>query len=185
MTPEPVAADAVAALARRAASPSWFAAVGKALTEAERADAASYLGALGFAAVAIDGVADWPQAKALADAPDWDPAWWDEEERLRIGLLDAAAARHGRARLLEALSRATQGASDRAHGQAALATIRAGIADLALARAAAGAVTQACYLAALAAAAAAGAEHPFHAKFRLFESGRWPLGIVAGRFRLF
>jgi hypothetical protein len=185
MTLEPVAADAVAALARRAASAPWFAAVGEALTDGERSDAARYLGALGFAAMAIDGVADWLLAKALADAPDWDPAWWDAEERLRVGLLDAAAARHGRAPLLEALSRATQGASDRAHGEAALATTRAGIADPALARAAAGAATQACYLAALATAAALGADHPFHAKFRLFEGGRWPLGIVAGRFRLF
>jgi hypothetical protein len=87
--------------------------------------------------------------------------------------------------LLEALSRVTQGASDAAHGQAALATARAAIADPALARAAAGAATQACYLAALAAAAAAVPDHPFLAKFRLFEAGRWPLGIVAGRFHLF
>ena len=28
-------------------------------------------------------------------------------------------------------------------------------------------------------------DHPFLVKFRLFEGGRWPLGIVAGRFRLF
>jgi hypothetical protein len=180
MTLEPVAA-----LARRAASAPWFAAVGEALSDGERADAVHYLGALGLPAVAIDGVADWPRAKALADAPDWDPAWWDEEERLRVGLLDAAAARHGRAPLLEALSRVTQGASDRAHGEAALATARAGVADLALTRAAAGAATQACYLAALAAAGAAAPDHPFYAKFQLFEGGRWPLGIVAGRFRLF
>jgi hypothetical protein len=177
--------ETVAALARRAATASWFAAVGETLTDAERADAACYLDALGFAGVAIDGVADWRQAQALADAPDWDPAWWNEEERLRGALLDAASARHGRGPLLAALSRATRGASDAAHGQAALATVRAGIADPALARAAAGAATQACYLAALAASAAVDAEHPFLAKFRLFEAGRWPLGIVAGRFRLF
>jgi len=177
--------DAVAALARRAASASWFAAVGETLAAAERADAAGYLGALGFAGVPIEGIADWRSAKALADAPDWDPAWWDEEERLRVALLETASARHGRGKLLEALSRTTQGASDGAHGHAALAAVRVGIADPALARAAAGAATQACYLAALAAAGAVEAEHPFLAKFRLFEAGRWPLGIVAGRFRLF
>jgi len=176
---------AVAALARRAAAAAWFAAVGEPLTNGERADAAGYLGALGFAGTAIESVADWRQARALADAPDWDPAWWDEEERRRVALLAAASARHGRAPVLAALSRATRAASDAAHGQAALATVRAGIADPALARAAAGAATQACYLAALAASGAVDAEHPFFAKFRLFEAGRWPLGIVAGRFRLF
>ena len=35
------------------------------------------------------------------------------------------------------------------------------------------------------AAVDAGADHPFGAKFGLFEAGRWPLGIVAGHFRLF
>ena len=177
--------DTVAALARRAATASWFAAVGENLTAAERAEAAGYLGALGFAGVPIEGVTDWRQAKALADAPDWDPAWWHEEERLRVALLAAASARHGRGTLLEALSRTTQGASDAAHGQAALAAARVGIADPALARAAAGSATQACYVAALAVSGAVDAEHPFLAKFRLFEAGRWPLGIVAGRFRLF
>jgi hypothetical protein len=177
--------EAVAALARRGASASWFVAVGEQLAAGERADAASYLDGLGFAGIATAGVADWQQAKALADAPDWDPAWWNEEERLRIGLLEAATARHGRAPLLAALSRAAQGASDTAHGQAALATVRAGIADPTLARAATGAATQASYLAALAVAAATDPDHPFLAKFRLFEAGRWPLGIVAGRFRLF
>jgi hypothetical protein len=185
MTLDPGAAAAVAALARRAVAASWFAAVGEALAAGERADAASYLGGLGIAAIMVDGVADWQRAKALADAPDWDPAWWDAEERLRVALLDTASARHGRVALLDAVSRATQGASDGAHGQAALATARAGIADPALARAAAGAATQACYLAALAAAAGADADHPFLAKFRLFEAGRWPLGIVGGRFHLF
>jgi len=182
---DPAILDAVAALGRRAASASWFAAVGERLTDGERAEATRYLHGLGIDAVAIDAVGDWPAAKALADAPDWDPAWWDEEERLRSALLVAGAARHGRIELLAALSRATQPMSDGAHGQAALATIRAGIADPALARAAAGAATQACYLAALAVADQAEPDHPFLVKFRLFEAGRWPLGIVTGRFRLF
>lgn len=177
--------EAVAALARRAAAAAWFSAVGEPLTASDRADAEAYLRALGRAGTAIAGVADWPHAKALADAPDWDPAWWDAEERLRAALLEAAGARHGRAPLLAALTHATQIASDPAHGRAAQGLMRARVADEALARAAAGAATQACYLAALAAAAAAPADHAFHAKFRLFEAGRWPLGIVGERFHVF
>lgn len=177
--------DAVATLGRRARLASWFAAVGEPLSDEERKDGARYLRALGFAAIAVTGCARWTDAKALADAPDWDPAWWDAEEALRVELLATSSARCTRAVLLDALTRATQAASEMAHGQAAVATARAGIADPALARAAAGAATQACYLAALAQAAGAAPEHPFEIKFRLFEAGRWPLGIVAGRFHVF
>jgi len=179
-----VSLNTVEPIARRAARASWFAAAGEALTAAEQADAARYLAGLGFADVAVAPAGDWARAKALADAPDWDGAWWDAEERLRGALLETAGTRHGRPALLAALSRATQAASDVAHGQAALALVRAGIADPGLARAAAGAATQACYLAALAVAAEAPADHPFLAKLALFEGGRWPLGIVAGRFHV-
>jgi len=180
-----VSLAALDALARRAAAAPWFAAVGEPLTAGERADAASYLAALGLPAIALAIPADWTQAKALADAPDWDQAWWDAEERLRVALLDSAAARHGRPALLAALSRIAQAASDASHGQAAAALLRAGIADPALARAASGAASQACYQAGLAAADGAPAGHAFLAKLRLFEAGRWPLGIVADRFHVF
>ena len=38
----------------------------------------------------------------------------------------------------------------------------------------------AAYAAALALAAHAGDQHPFAVKFRLYEAGRWPLGILGG-----
>jgi hypothetical protein len=176
---------AVDALVRRAAAAAWFAAVGEPLTPGERTGAEAYLRALGRTGVSVDGVADWARAKALAQAPDWDRAWWEAEERLRTTLLDAAAARLGRVALMQALTRVTVAASDPAHGRAAQSLLRAGVADEALARAAAGAATQACYLAALATAADAPADHAFHAKFALVEAGRWPLGIVAGRLWVF
>jgi hypothetical protein len=66
-----------------------------------------------------------------------------------------------------------------------VAAARGGVADMALIRAAAGAATQACYQAALVLAAGAEAEHPFAIKFRLYEAGRWPLGIVGMTFNVF
>src|SRR2546421_338876 len=96
---------AVASLARRVATGSWFAAVGEPLTCGERSEAQSYLTGLGLAGPTIDPVADWRQAKALADAPDWDPAWWDAEERTRGALMADAAARHSREAVLDAVSR--------------------------------------------------------------------------------
>lgn len=169
------------ALDRRADRLAWFGAVGQALGAAERDAAQRYLNAVGFAACPIVGVARWGDAKAIADAPDWDPAWWDAEERARGALLEAATARHGRAALLSALTVAARTASERAYACVASAE---GV-DASLARAAAGAASQACYLAALAAAVESTAAHAFVAKFALFERGRWPLGIVGGRFHVF
>src|SRR5262249_44873967 len=100
-------------------------------------------------------------------------------------LLEAAAGRCGEEPLMAALSEVMQAASDRVHGEAAVAAVRDGVADPALHRVAAGAATQACYHAALALAAGRGDTHAFGAKFRLFAGGRWTLGIVGERFFVF
>jgi hypothetical protein len=168
---------------------SWFAAAGEKLTPAECEEAAAYLAALGLAnpaiaGPAIAGVAGWDEAKRIADAPDWDRRWWDAEEALRRAALMHASARLGHDALMAALSHVTQAAADTVHGAAAIAAQRAEIADPALVRAATGAATQACYQAALALTAGAGQDHAFAVKHRLFAAGRWPLGLVEGRFFL-
>src|SRR5262249_39971607 len=180
-----VSLDAVAALEPRVAALAWFATVGAPLTQIERDDAAAWLSALDRADIAIDPVPDWAAAKALADAPGWDQAWWVAEERQRTALLAEATARHGRAPLFDALTRITRAMSDPAHDRATHGLKRAGLADEGLARAAAGAATQAGYLAALALAPGQPPSHAFLAKLRLFEAGRWPLGIVTARLWVF
>ena len=134
---------AAAALVPRVAAVRWLGAVGAPLGAAERTAAAAYLAGLGYADTPVAGVADWTRAKALADAPDWDPGWWQAEEALRQALLAAGTARDGSGAVLAALTGVTQAVSDRAYEDATSATRRAGIADAALARAAAGAATQA------------------------------------------
>ena len=76
-------------------------------------------------------------------------------------------------------------ASQSIHGAAAIAAERDGVADAALVRAASGAASMALHGAALARLAGQGAEHLFVRKYALFESGRWPLGVVGGLFYLF
>lgn len=164
---------------------SWFAAVGEALTPAERDEGMAYLAALNLPAYPVLGVPSWDEAKRIADAPDWDRRWWEAEEALRRSAMGDAVGQIGRDALMVALSRLTQSVADAHHGAAAIAAARAGITDPALVRAAAGAATQACYLAGLARAAGAGQDHAFAVKHRLFAGGRWPLGLVAGRFFLF
>lgn len=174
------------ALRTRIRVASWFAAVGEELTTAERWDARAYLAGLGFADTGVSGVVDWPQAAEIAKSPSWSREWWDREEAERTALLDRAAAKISEHELMSALSRVMELAASVTHGAAAIAASRSGVADQALTRVAAGAGAQAAYQAALAALAHEGTEeHPFSIKFRLFEAGRWPLGISSGVFYLF
>ena len=62
--------------------------------------------------------------------------------------------------------------------------------DAAARHLAVGSAVQAAHQAALVLVAAAGADmdverHPFAAKFRLFEFGRWPVGVAGRSFNLF
>lgn len=183
----------LAAFARDLARQSWFAAAGEPLTGGEGADAQAWLAGLGLAT--LDGretgvapVAGWREAAAIAADPAWDRRWWDAEDDARAALRARAIAAAGtESALLALLTRATDAAGAVVHGAAAIAASRAGIADAALLRVAAGSAAQACYQAALLLATGAGlaSDHPFAAKYRLFAAGRWPLGIVAGRYYLF
>jgi hypothetical protein len=175
---------AVRAFASAIPRGSWFAACGETLTEGARADADAYLAALGMADMVVAGVPSWAEAAATTQNPGWSRAWWDAETSAQAVLQRRAAERFGAAPLLAALTAVTEEAVSLS-GAAALAMSRAGIADPMLTRVAAGAAAQACHQAALALAAAAGPEHLFAVKCRLFAAGRWPLGIVGDRFFVF
>lgn len=165
-------------------SGAWFAACGEPLTEGERDDALSLAAALGFAGLAIVPVATWCEAAQVTQRADWSRAWWQREAAAEAALKDQAAWPLGGNALLDHLSR-VQLAAAALSGAAALAMARGGVADQALVRVAAGAAAQACHQAALARAAAAGEDHAFAQKFRLYAGGRWPLGVVGGRFFVF
>jgi hypothetical protein len=186
----PSATDAAALLADlrgRLRTASWFAALGERLTQGERWDARAYLAGLGFADAGVAEIASWDEAAAIAKSPDWSRAWWDREEAERQHLLTICGALYPEPELMAALSRVMELASATTHGAAAIAASRAGIADPALIRVAAGAAAQAAYQAALPVLAGkpGEAEHAFSIKFRLFEAGRWPLGIAGGSFSVF
>lgn len=175
----------------------WFSAVSDPLTGADEREAVLYLQGLdieGSESIRIEGVETWPDARAIADHPDWDRRWWDAEEALRRDLTRAGEGALGRDRLHRALTAIGNAATDIVQGAAAVAAARDGIAQPALIKSAAGAATLACHQAGLALAghqtgfaraADAAPDHAFRVKFRLFEAGRWPLGIVGGVFYLF
>ena len=176
---------AVSRFARFTKSVSWFAGVGLPLGDSEMQDARDYADALGFPDAGVAGVADWEEAESMAQSPDWNTAWWEAEEQLRAALTAEALERMSEDDFMLAMTNVTAKASDMVHGAAAVAAARAGVSDEALIRAAAGAATQACYQAALVLAADAGEDHAFAIKFRLFEAGRWPLGIVGNTLGIF
>ncbi|MBM3554731.1 MAG: hypothetical protein FJX47_04165 [Alphaproteobacteria bacterium] len=181
--PELIAVARFAAMLRGV---SWFAALGEPLTEAEAHDAQAYLDALGFPDCYVGDVAGWEEAESAVKNPDWNSEWWEAEEQLRAGLI-ARAIESGieEEDLLMALTHVTSAAGEVVHGAAAVAAARSGCSDEGLIRAAAGAAAQACYQAALVLAAGDEPDHPFALKYRLFEAGRWPLGIVGATFYLF
>jgi len=162
---------------------SWFAALGEPLTEGDRADARTYVDALGLGPIEIGLAHDWPEAERLLQTPG--PSdWWDREEELRRVLLAEDEGRYSERVLWTALTELTTHVGELVHGKAATAAARMGHAAPASIHVAAGAAAQAVYQLAVARLAAC-KDSPFESKFRLFAAGRWPLGIVGSRLILF
>lgn len=176
--------DAIMRLVLGIPHASWFSAGGDPLTGAERDEADTYLAALGRGDVVVAAVSGWNDAKQVASDPAWDRAWWEEEDRQRAALWRDALGEIPEEALHRALSQVVDAATSTLQGAAAVAATRAGIANAGLIKSAAGAASQACHQAALALAANAGPDHAFAVKLRIFEAGRWPLGIVDGRYFL-
>lgn len=176
--------------ARGLARIPWFANLGEPLTAGARAMARRYAEGLGFPDAEVAILVDWEDAAAAAEHEGWNSPAWEAEELLRADLT-------GRALDLlseEAFGIATAMIADGVSGPATEAMEQASfiwdVEDEAARRLAVGAAVQAANGAALVLAAAAdpgfdAEDHPLTAKFRLFEFGRWPVGIVGGSFNLF
>lgn len=164
----------------------WFASLGLPFSAADLDHARAYLAALGYGSdTRIQPVAGWPEAEQIIRDPHWDRPWWQREEQERERLVEQTRTRLGDSVFLERLSAATELATDALHAAAATAAARGGSADAALIRAASGAAAMAMHEAALARLAYRGSDHVFMRKYRILESGRWPLGVLRGVFHLF
>ena len=87
--------------------------------------------------------------------------------------------------LATALTHASAAGGDAARLAIEEAAALAGHSDPAFLDAAAGAATKACYQAALLLAGGGDEDHAVVFKYKLFESGRWPVGIVGSTFNIF
>ena len=168
----------------------WFANLGEPLTSGARAIAEKYTNGLGFPDADVAILVDWEDAAAAAESLDWHSPAWEAEELLRADLT---------ARALDLLSNdalqiAMTMIADRVAAPAKEAMEQASfiwdVEDEGARQLAVGAAVQAAHQAALALASANDPEfdvedHPFAAKFKLFEFGRWPVGVVGSSFNLF
>ena len=168
----------------------WFANMGEPLTPGARAAAEAYVDGLGFPDAGVAILIDWEDAAAAAESLDWNNPAWEAEELLRADLTTRALE----AMSEEALKIGMTLISDKVSAPAKEAMEQASfiwdMEDAAAQRLAVGAAVQAAHGGALALIAAADPEfnaedHPFAAKLRLFEFGRWPVGIAGSSFNLF
>ncbi len=179
--------QSAAQFAQMVAQVPWFSALGAQLDERELIVAEDYLLGLGFPDTSVLRVETWEEAADAADNPDWHNLSWDAEEQMRMGLFTDACGLYDEELVSLTLSHVTNQAAQVIE-EAAIAHAHIDrIADEELVKAAIGAAVQGCHLAALVLAAEHEDEdrHPFAQKYRLFEFGRWPIGVVGGTFHLF
>ncbi len=168
----------------------WFANMGEPLTPGARAAAEAYLDGLGFPEADIAILVDWEDAAAASESLDWQSPAWEAEELQRadltaraLELMSEEALRIGMTLIADKVSAPAKEAMEQA-------SFIWDMEDDAARTLAVGAAVQAAHGAALALIAAHDPEfeadqHPFAAKFQLFEFGRWPVGVVGSSFNLF
>ncbi|MBT4044936.1 MAG: hypothetical protein HOK21_21815 [Rhodospirillaceae bacterium] len=178
---------AVSQFVRMLAEVPWFGGLGLELDGREILLSEDYLLALGFPDAYISPVENWEEAAAAAANPDWNTEWWEAEEQVRVALVSEACLKADEETVMIALTHLQNQSIEAVLEPAELAAEAAGIEDEELIRAAAGAGAQAIYQAGLLLAAENEDDehHAFALKYRLFESGRWPIGVVGNSFHIF
>lgn len=163
----------------------WFSSLGEAVDGEMRTLARDYLDGLGFPHAELALVESWEEAADAAESLDFDSEAWEAEEQLRAGLVVDALQNIDEEGLKVVLAHVTATLSDGL--EEAMDNLAAiwDLEDRTLLQAATGAAVQAVYNAALVLAAGGDETHPFALKYRLFELGRWPIGVHGRSFNLF
>lgn len=163
----------------------WFSHVGEHPGPRTMDMAEHYVDALGFPDARVALVTDWAEAAAAAETLDFDSSAWEAEEQLRSALTMDALELMSEDALQVALTHVAATITDpiKTSAEEALAIWDEPtdeMLDLAV-----GSAVQACHQAVLVLAAGAEEDHPFALRFRLFEGGRWPIGVAGLSFNLF
>ena len=181
---------AVSQFARMLRGVPFFGMIGEPLDERELILAEDYLLGLGFPEASVAQVTDFEAAEEAIRSHDFNTSFWEAEEQARMALYGEAVEKADEEVLTMALTFVGHEAAEPIQFAAEAALDAFDIQDDELLRAAAGAAQQACHLVALVLAAEFEDDedqerHPFALKYRLFEMGRWPLGLVGASYYLF
>ena len=165
----------------------WFTALGNQLDSREILLSEDYLLALGFPDVQISLAEDWEAAADAATNPDWNTEWWEVEEQTRVALVTEACQRADEETVMIALAHLQNQSIEAVLEPAEVIAEASGIEDEELIRAIAGAAAQSIYQAGLLLAAEDDDDehHIFALKYKLFELGRWPIGVLGNTFHIF
>ncbi len=177
----------------------WFKYIGEDLSPSEYNIAQHYVNNLGFPETSIAMIQTWHDAALAAETFDMNDIAWEAEEQLRISLTQQtlqAASEEGVSTILSHMSAYIAEHVDPYIHEALHNADEMPDMFLNLAM---GSVQKACHGAALVISAAhaealtnnqeINAEtietHPLMLKFRLFETGHWPISIIGSSFNLF
>jgi hypothetical protein len=168
----------------------WFANLGEPLTPGARAAAEQYVARLGFPDAEVAILIDWDDAAAATESLDWQSPAWEAEEMQRADLTGRALERLSQEALHIGMTLIADKITEPALEGMEQAAVIFDIVEEGPRNIAVGAAVQAANGAALALLAATDPDfdieaHPFAAKFRLFEFGRWPVGVTGLSFNLF
>ncbi len=175
----------VARFAELLKTTKWFHHIGEPLQQGTISAAREYLDLLGFPESYPAEVPDWEDAISCLETNDWNSPAWEAEEQLAASLINEALEFIEEDVLEVALTNITSKASVYITDAVESASMRWGIDDEEILRAAIGQAVQCCYQAALVIAAGEEESHPFAQKFRLYESGHWPLGVAGNTLNIF
>jgi hypothetical protein len=180
----------VSRFARGLGAIPWFANLGEPVTPGGRAAAERYTNGLGFPEAALAILVDWEDAAAAAESLDMQSPAWEAEELLRADLTARALDFLSEEALQIAMTMVAARTAAPAREAMEQASCIWDIEDEGARQLAVGAAVQGAHQAALALIGAndpdfAVEDHPFAAKFELFEFGRWPVGIIGSSFNLF
>lgn len=171
---------------------TWFDMLGEAVSVEQRGLCHSYLDALGFPDAEIAILVDWDDAAAAAETQDWASPSWEAEELARADLTGTALEIMSDDALKLGLNVVAERAAEAAkEGMEQAMAIWDTPEEPSLQNLAVGSAVQACHNAGLALLAAAvnpeidAEDHIFAHKLRLFQMGRWPVGVIGNSFNIF
>ena len=167
---------------------SWFTKLGQPLSADEIDLLHRCASATGFEAHPAD-IRDWEEAADVASTSDVNSPWWEAEESLRTAVTAEALDYFGTEDLEIAMTHVQATAADVIPNRIWDVATMWGMTNDSIIDAAVGHAISACHNAALLIATGAtedGSEdHAFSLKFKLYESGRWPIGVFGQSFMIF